>query len=69
LEHTYSGTHQLLIYSDDDDILDRSVHSIQKKTGTVVVAGKEIELEVNADKTVYGQVWKSECRMKPVCKD
>jgi hypothetical protein len=27
-----NGTHQLLIYADDDNILDRSIHSIKKNT-------------------------------------
>jgi len=45
------GTHQHLIYSDDANMLGRSVHTIKEKTEALVVAGKEIGLEVNADKT------------------
>ena len=48
-----NGTHQLLVYADDVNILCRSVHSIKKKTEALVVASKEIGLEVNADKTKY----------------
>jgi hypothetical protein len=50
------------------DTLDGSVYSI-KKTDALVVASKEIGLEVNADKTVYGQVLKLEYRTKPLYKD
>jgi len=41
-----NGTHQLLVYADDVHILGGSVH-----TEALVVADKEIRLEVNADKT------------------
>jgi hypothetical protein len=47
------GTHQLLIYADDINILGGSVHDIKKNTETLVVASKEISLEVNAEKTKY----------------
>jgi hypothetical protein len=57
-----------VVYSDDDDVLDGSIHSIQKNKDTLVVASKEMGLEVNADKTVYGQVSKSECRTKSLYK-
>ena len=46
-----NGTHQLLVYADDANILRGSVHTIKKNTETLVVASKEIGLEVNADKT------------------
>ena len=39
-----NGTHQLLVYVDDVNILDGSVQN----TETLVVASKEIGLEVNA---------------------
>ena len=50
--HTYSGTHQLLDYS-DNNILDGGVHSIKKNTDALVVASKEIGLDVNADNNEY----------------
>jgi hypothetical protein len=46
-----NGTHQLLVYADDINILGGSVHAIKKNTEAVVVASKEIGLEVNAEKT------------------
>jgi hypothetical protein len=46
------GTYQLLVYT-DDNILGRSIHTTNKITKPLVVASKEIGLEVNADKTKY----------------
>jgi hypothetical protein len=47
-----NGTHQLLVYADNVNILDGSVHSIKKKKNKkLAVASKEIGLEVNANKT------------------
>jgi len=40
-------------YVNDANILGRSVHSIKKNTESLVIASKEIGLEVNADKTKY----------------
>jgi hypothetical protein len=37
-------------YADDVNILGRSVHTIKKNTGALVVASEEIGLEVNAEK-------------------
>jgi sorting nexin-29 len=50
-----NGTHQLLVYADDVNILGGRVHatSIKKNTKALVVASKEIGLEVNAEKTKY----------------
>jgi hypothetical protein len=48
-----SGTHQLLVYADDVNILGGSVHTIEKNTEVLVVGSKEIGLEVNVDKTKY----------------
>ena len=46
-------THQLVIYADDVNILDRSIHTTKESTKALVVASKENGLEVNADKTKY----------------
>ena len=48
-----NGTHQLLVYADDVTILGRSIHTKKKNTEALLVANKEIGLEVNADKTKY----------------
>jgi len=48
-----NGTHQLLVYADDVNIMGGSVHTIQKNTEALLIGSKEIGLEVNADKTKY----------------
>jgi hypothetical protein len=48
-----NGTHQLLVYADDVNVLGLSVHTIQVNTEALVVAGREIGLDVNADKNKY----------------
>jgi len=45
-----NGTHQLLVYADDVNILGGSIHIIKKKTEALVAASQESGLEVNADK-------------------
>ena len=47
------GTHQLLVYADDADILGGSVNTIKENAKSLLVAIKETGLEVNADKTKY----------------
>jgi len=46
-----NGTHQLLVYG--EDILGGSIHTIKENTEALIVASKEIGLEVNADKSKY----------------
>jgi hypothetical protein len=48
-----NGTHQLLVYAADVNILGGSIHSIKKKAEDLVSASKKIGLEVNAEKTKY----------------
>jgi hypothetical protein len=48
-----NGTHQLLVYADDVNIFQGSIHTIQENAEVLVVAGKEIGLEVNADNIKY----------------
>jgi len=45
-----NGAHQLLVYADDVNILGGSIYIIQKNAEALIVASKETELEVNADK-------------------
>ena len=45
--------YQLLINADDGNILGKSIHTIKKNTKALVVANKEMGLEVNAGKTKY----------------
>jgi hypothetical protein len=48
-----NGTHQLLVYAVDVNILGGSVHIRMKTTEGLVVDSKKIQLEVNADNTKY----------------
>jgi hypothetical protein len=45
-----SGTYQLLVYAVDVNIIEGSVHTITENVEALVVASKEIRLDVNADK-------------------
>jgi len=48
-----NGTHQVLVYADDVNTLGRSICTTEINIQALVVASKEIGLEVNADKTKY----------------
>jgi len=48
-----NGTHQLLVYAGDVNMLGGGVHTVKKNTETLVIASREIGLERNADKTKY----------------
>ena len=48
-----NGTHQLLAYADDVNILGGSVYTVKKNAEALVAATKEIGLEVNVHKTKY----------------
>ena len=46
-----NGTHQLLAYADDVNILGGSIHTVKENAEALVAATGEIGLEVSADKT------------------
>jgi hypothetical protein len=48
-----NGTHQLLAYADNVNILGESTDTVQKNTEALLDAGKEVGLEVNSEKTKY----------------
>jgi len=48
-----NGTHQLLAYADDVNVLGGSVDTVKKNAEALLAATKEIGLEVNAHKTKY----------------
>jgi hypothetical protein len=58
-----NGTHEILVYADAINILDRSVHTIKKNTEATGVASKENGLTVSAGKSKYMvRSKRSECR-------
>jgi hypothetical protein len=48
-----NGIHQLLAYTDDDNILGENIDTIQKNTDALLDASKEVGLEVDPEKTKY----------------
>jgi hypothetical protein len=48
-----NGTHQLLSYGDDVNLLGDNIDTINKNTETLIDASKEVGLEVNEEKTKY----------------
>jgi hypothetical protein len=48
-----NGTHELLIYVDDNNLLGDSINTIKENTETLLEISRAIGLEVNAEKTKY----------------
>jgi hypothetical protein len=48
-----NGTHRLLVYADDVNLLEDKTDTIKKNTETVIDASKEVGLEVNAEKSKH----------------
>jgi hypothetical protein len=48
-----NGTYQLIVYTDDVNILSRRILTIKKNTETLVITSKEIGLEENYEKPRY----------------
>jgi hypothetical protein len=55
-----NGTHQLLAYADDVNLLGDNIDMIKKNAETLSVASKEVDLEINVQKTKY--MLSPECR-------
>jgi hypothetical protein len=48
-----NGTHQLLAYAEDRNLLRDIIDTIKKNTETLIDASKKVGLEINVEKTKY----------------
>jgi hypothetical protein len=48
-----NGTHQLLAYADDVNLLGDNIDTIKKNMETLIDASKEVGLEISVDRTKY----------------
>jgi hypothetical protein len=48
-----NGTHQLLAYADDVNLLGDNINTINKNEETLIDGSKEVGLEINVEKTKY----------------
>jgi hypothetical protein len=64
-----NGTHQLLVYADDINLLGDSKNTIKENTKTLLETSRDAGLEINAEDKVYDHVSSSELRTEPEYKD
>jgi hypothetical protein len=53
VELKFNGTHQIMAYADDLNLLGDNIDTINKNTETLIDASKEVGLEVKVEKTKY----------------
>jgi hypothetical protein len=49
----WNGTHQLLAYADDVNLLGDNIDAIKKNSETLIDGWKEVGLEINIETTKY----------------
>jgi hypothetical protein len=59
-----TGTHQLLDYAEDANLLEDNTDIISKEAGNLIDASKEVGIEVNVEKTKYIVTCLVECRRR-----
>jgi hypothetical protein len=47
-----NGTHQLLAYADDANLLGDKIHNINKNTETLIDASNDVDLETNLEELI-----------------
>jgi hypothetical protein len=48
-----NGTHHLLVYADDVNLLGDSIDAVKKNTETLIDASREVGLDINVEETKY----------------
>jgi hypothetical protein len=60
-----NGTHRLLAYADDVNLLEDNIDTVKRNTETLIDDSKEVDLEINVEKTKYNvDISSPECRSK-----
>jgi hypothetical protein len=54
-----NGTHRLLDYADDVNLLGDDIDTIKKNTKTLIDSSKEVGLQINVEKTKYSYMLQS----------
>jgi hypothetical protein len=65
----FNGTHQLLVYADDINLLGDSINVIKENTETLLEASRGVGVEITAEKTKYDYVSSLEFRTESEYKD
>jgi hypothetical protein len=59
-----NGTHQLLAYADDVNLLGDNIYTIKENTETLIGVSKEAGLEINVNVVISSPEYRSKCGHK-----